>query len=320
MAGKKKRTHPAVVIPSKLKKIYEDVHGTEFVRDLERASRPSNPKPVYLRVNTLKSTERDVLEAFNRNDIHVKRIMHMKNALRVVKGHKIVKEIPEYFAGLYYVQDFSSFLAVHVLDIEPQQRVLDACAAPGGKATHAAQEMNGTGIVYANEMSISRILQLRLVVDRLGAQNVVVFNQDATIFDFSRLGKFDRVLIDAPCSSDGVAWRRGFWKVVLMNYHNLEKIIERQHKMLENCWKCLKEGGFLVYATCSFSLEENERLITRFLHEHENVRLVDLSHLSFGQPAWTNHDNVDLELRKARSFTPMHDQTNGFFMAKMQKI
>ncbi len=320
MGRKKKRVGNNPIIPRALKIRYEQDHGREFVAELARVSASSVSKPLYLRVNTLKCSEQCLMERFDQENILVKRVNFLRHVWEVKRGQEKVKRIPEYFAGYHHVQDLSSLVAIHVLDLRPGLTVLDACAAPGGKTTHMSQLMRNEGIVMANEHSISRVRQLQSVVNRLGAANVVITNQDATEFDFSKILRFDRILIDAPCSSDGVAWRRGFWSLVLRNYRQLDQIVRVQWQMLNNCWQCLENEGILLYATCSFSLEENERLISRFLTSRTDVRLLDLSNAGLGQPAWADHDGIDSEVRKARRFTPMHDQANGFFLAKLQKI
>ncbi len=311
------------MIPNPLKKKYLEIMGEKFVDQLEAlSSLPKGRLPLFFRVNTIRCSETQVLEFFEQHHIQVKRQPLVKDSWMVLHGTKLIKTLPEYYIGYYYFQDPTSLLAVQALEIHPFHTLLDACAAPGGKTTYAAQLMNCLGLIVASDVDAARTRALCQNVTRLGASNVIVLNEDAKTFSFTSLGMgdFDRILIDAPCSSDGVVWRNRSWKAILHNYQNLKKITTRQRDLLENCWSQLKQGGILVYSTCSFSLEENEILLTRFLEDHEDARLLNLGNLKIGRPALTDKKDVSDELNKARRFNPVEDSMNGFFLAKLKKI
>ncbi len=195
---------------------------------------------------------------------------------------------PYHAAGLYYLQDPSAMAAAELLDPQPGERVLDLAAAPGGKATHIASMMQGQGLLVANEIRPQRAWELAGNLERWGARNVAITNETPERLAERLPGFFDRVLVDAPCSGEGMMRKgeaaRREWAPELVRGCAL-----RQTGILDHAARLVRPGGRLVYATCTFNPEENEGTIARFLADHPDFTLVEPPQspgFSPGRPEW----------------------------------
>ncbi len=184
----------------------------------------------------------------------------------------------EHFAGLYYVQEPSAMCAVPELEPTEGERVLDLCSAPGGKGTQIAQYMNGKGVLVLNEINYDRYEILKSNVERLGVKNAVVTCADPE--DLAELfgGYFDKILVDAPCSGEGM-FKKEPNAVPEWSVKNVERCAERQADILGCADKMLSVGGRLVYSTCTFAPEEDERQIENFLKTHKNYACISMKKL-----------------------------------------
>ena len=185
-----------------------------------------------------------------------------------------VRNVPGYSRGLFVVQDPATAIAVSMLDVRPDIRILDLCAAPGGKTTAIAEQMGGDGILLAVDRRADRMHLLRDTLRRLSLGSVLVGEADGTdstamqnLMSRHDLDGFDRVLLDAPCTNTGVLRRRveARWR---FSMERLEQAARRQWKLLSACAELLSPGGILVYSTCSLEPEENSGLLSEWLHEH----------------------------------------------------
>jgi ribosomal RNA methyltransferase Nop2 len=235
------------------------------------------------------------------------------------------------------LQAASSFLPVIALSPQPGERVLDMASAPGGKTTHMAALMQNTGVIFANDANKARTKSLIANVHRLGCKNVVVCSYDGREFP-KVMGGFDRVLLDAPCSGTGVISKDATVKINkvcnLFFFRGLHLNIyqsERDFTLLSHLQKQLvlcaidsvnpdsKTGGYLVYSTCSVTIDENEAVIDYALKKRSNVKLVETG-LEFGREGMTSfrgksfHPSVKL----ARRFYPHVHNMDGFFVAKFK--
>lgn len=174
---------------------------------------------------------------------------------------------PYHEAGVYYIQEPSAMLTGELVDALPGERVLDLCAAPGGKTTHIAGQMQGMGLLWSNEIHPQRAKILSQNVERLGITNCVVSNETADRLAQRLPGFFDRVVVDAPCSGEGMFRKNpdacGEWSP-----ENVQLCAARQQEILDEADRMLKAGGRLVYSTCTFAPEENEQTIENFLEKH----------------------------------------------------
>lgn len=213
---------------------------------------------------------------------------------------------PFHHAGAFYVQEPSASSAVTVLDVREGDRVLDLCAAPGGKSTHIAALLNGRGLLWSNEIVRNRANILLSNIERMGVSNAVVSCCHPDVLCNALEGYFDRILVDAPCSGEGM-FRKDDTAVEEWSLQHSISCGERQLSILGSAAKALKDGGIIVYSTCTFSAEENEKVITRFLEDNRDFSLID-SGVSFGHKA----------LDKAVRILPS-DGGEGHFVAKLQK-
>ncbi len=181
-------------------------------------------------------------------------------------------------AGLYYVQEPSAMCAVPELNVTAGERVLDLCSAPGGKGTQIAQYMNGKGVLVLNEIDLKRCLILKSNVERLGVKNSVVLRQSPE--ELSRVfgNYFDKILVDAPCSGEGM-FKKEPNAIPEWSLKNVEACAARQKNILDCADKMLAGGGRIVYSTCTFAPEEDERQIENFLKSHAGYTLINMKKL-----------------------------------------
>ena len=180
---------------------------------------------------------------------------------------------PYHEAGLYYIQEPSAMAPVHFLDPKPGDKVLDLCAAPGGKSTQIACKMDSQGILVTNEINRDRAKILSLNIERLGIKNALVLNEDsghlAGIFE----GYFDKILVDAPCSGEGM-FRKNEEAFSEWSSENVLMCARRQEEILDNAARMLVPGGRMVYSTCTFSPEENEMNVSGFLDRNPDFHVI----------------------------------------------
>jgi len=178
---------------------------------------------------------------------------------------------PYHEAGLYYIQEPSAMAPVHFLDPKPGEKILDLCAAPGGKSTQIACRLNSEGVLITNEINKDRAKILSLNIERLGISNAMVLNEDSGHLADIFSGYFDKILVDAPCSGEGM-FRKNDNATDEWSVDNVLLCARRQAEILDNAAAMLVPGGTLVYSTCTFSREENEDNIAAFLDRHDDFR------------------------------------------------
>ena len=201
-------------------------------------------------------------------------------------GEEKVGRLPAHHAGLFYVQEPSACSAVTVLAPQPGEKVLDLCAAPGGKSTQIAGLLAGEGLLWSNEIVKSRAQVLLSNVERLGVANAVVSSCHPQRLCESLQGFFDKVLVDAPCSGEGM-FRRDPAAIAQWTPESPAACAQRQRAILDSAALAVREGGVLVYSTCTFSQEENEDNVRWFLSAHPEFALVPIE-AGFGRPGLEN--------------------------------
>lgn len=220
-----------------------------------------------------------------------------------------------HWRGEYYVQEESASLPVEVLDPRPGEKVLDMCAAPGGKSTQIAAKMNNKGLVVSNDDSSRRLKSLHANVYRTGSAVVNVKNYDGRRIPGTE--KFDRVLVDAPCSGEGNNARRSFQA---SDEEERSHLAELQFQLLEKAVQIVKEDGVIVYSTCTFAPEENEAVISKALEELD-VELeeieTDVKHRR-GVESFEGKD-FGSEMSKTVRIYPHHINSGGIFVARLRK-
>ncbi|KAK3694348.1 NOL1/NOP2/sun family-domain-containing protein [Podospora appendiculata] len=281
-------------------------------------------RPIVIRTNTLRTHRRDLAQALINRGVTLEPVgKWSKVGLQIFDSNVPLGATPEYLAGHYILQAASSFLPVMALCPQENERVLDMAAAPGGKTTHMAALMKNTGVIFANDPSKARSKGLIGNIHRLGARNTVVCNYDAR--EFPRvLGGFDRVLLDAPCSGTGVIAKDPSVKTnkdekdFMVLPHTQKQLLLAA---IDSVNHASKTGGYVVYSTCSVTIEENEQVVAYALSRRPNVKLVETG-LPFGKEGFTHYMGKDFHpsLKLTRRFYPHLYNVDGFYVAKFQKI
>lgn len=256
----------------------------------------NTPPRTYARVNALKTEAGKLLMQWRVEDVEYdffRRDWCEENLVFELKSHPPLAALPSFRQGLFYVQDPSTLFAVRELDPHPGERILDLCAAPGGKTTYLAQLMNNDGHIVACDVSAERLNLVQENCARLGTSCVQPTLLSA--LDPRPSTAFDRVLIDAPCSNTGVMRRRVDlrWRVRL---DEIARLRATQLALLRQAAAVLKPGGILVYSTCSLEPEENSQVVNEFLAEH-----------------------TGFQFERERELLPFAEGVDGAFVARIRK-
>lgn len=281
------------------------------------------PRPIVIRTNTLRTHRRELAQSLINRGVQLEPVgKWSKVGLQIFESQVPLGATPEYLAGHYILQAASSFLPVMALAPQENERVLDMTAAPGGKSTHIAALMKNTGCLFANDSNKDRAKGLIGNIHRLGVRNTVVCNYSA--LEFPRvMGGFDRVLLDAPCSGTGVIAKDASVKTNkteadFMKLPHLQKQLILA--AIDSVDHHSKTGGYIVYSTCSVTVEENEQVIQYALNKRTNVKLVETG-LTFGKEGFTNIGGriFHPSMKMTRRYYPHTYNVDGFFVAKFKK-
>lgn len=281
------------------------------------------PRPIVIRTNTLRSHRRELAQALINRGVQLEPVgKWSKVGLQIFDSQVPLGATPEYLAGHYILQAASSFLPVMALAPQEHERVLDMTAAPGGKTTHIAALMKNTGCVFANDASKDRTKGLIGNIHRLGVKNTVVCNYSALEFP-KVMGGFDRVLLDAPCSGTGVIAKDASVKTNKTE-QDFMKLPHLQKQLIlaaiDSVDHASKTGGYIVYSTCSVTVEENEQVVQYALNKRPNVKLVETG-LVFGKEGFTRIGGKIFHpsMKMTRRYYPHTFNVDGFFVAKFKK-
>ncbi|XP_055620231.1 probable 28S rRNA (cytosine-C(5))-methyltransferase [Toxorhynchites rutilus septentrionalis] len=280
-------------------------------------------RPLTIRTNNLKTRRRDLAQALINRGVNLDPIgQWSKEGLVVYSSQVPLGATPEYLAGQYMIQGASSMLPVIALAPEENERILDLCAAPGGKSSHIAALMKNTGVLFANDVNKNRLQAVTGNFHRLGIQNAIVTNIDGTKYRDIMTG-FDRVLLDAPCTGSGVISKDPSVKTTKTEI-DVQRCYNLQRKLLLTAIDCVsassRTGGYIVYSTCSILPQENEWVLDYAIRKR-NVRLVS-TNLDFGTEGFVNFagQKYHPSMKLARRFYPHTFNMDGFFVAKLQKF
>jgi NOL1/NOP2/sun family putative RNA methylase len=224
-----------------------------------------------LRINTLKVT---VKQFSQMSPFQLSAISWAKEGFYYEEGERPGKH-PYYNAGLYYIQEPSAMAPVELLDIQQGEKVLDLCAAPGGKSTQIAAKLQHTGVLVVNDNHADRVKPLVKNLELFGVRNAVVLNELPNRLERVFIDYFDKILVDAPCSGEGM-FRKEEEMVKQWDNNSAEKYALMQRDILKSAAKMLAFGGRLVYSTCTFSIEENEAIIAQFIEESPDFYVVPI--------------------------------------------
>lgn len=310
----------------KLPKLFED-RMQELLKEEYGDFVNSYNQPHYsgLRVNTLKITPEE-FEAITPFEIH--RIPWIENGYYYDATKCQPARHPYYHAGLYYIQEPSAMTPANLLPIEPGDKVLDLCAAPGGKSTELLAKLKGEGVLVTNDISNSRAKALLKNIELFGARNAVVVSEAPAKLSTYFEGYFDKILIDAPCSGEGMFRKSPSimknWEQYGVEYYN-----KLQKEIILFAEKMLKPGGMMLYSTCTFSPEEDEGTLAFLLEEHPEFHVINPLELKdtmmnkvsydgfeFGHPEWADGPE---EIKNSIRLWPHKLKGEGHFIALLKK-
>ncbi|WP_458205340.1 RsmB/NOP family class I SAM-dependent RNA methyltransferase [Haladaptatus sp. NG-SE-30] len=273
--------------------------------------------PSVVRVNTIKSDRERITRALDAANVEWTPREWNENVLEIDGSPG--NTWPS-FHGWTHGQEEVSSIPAFVLDPEPGDRVLDSCAAPGSKTTQLAALMDDEGLVVANDSNLGRLSALRFNTERLGVTCAAVTNQDARNFSLKPFDfpTFDAALVDVPCSCEGTI-RKNPTALDDWSLDHIEGVAGVQKGILRRAVQATRDGGTVVYSTCTFAPEENEAVLDHAL-AREDCRLVpydiDLEY-DPGLTEWQGEE-YDESIRQAKRFYPHHNDTGGFFCAKLE--
>ncbi len=309
------------MLPKEFEERMQRMLGEEYP---EFADSYDKEKFQALRVNTLKGDKSEFME---KAPFHLKPVLWEANGF-YYESEDAPGKHPYHEAGVYYIQEPSAMAPVPFLEIKPGEKVLDLCAAPGGKSTQIGVALQGEGILVSNEIHPARAKILSENIERMGIRNALVTNETpeklAEIFP----GYFDKILVDAPCSGEGM-FRKNEDAKNEWSPENVQLCAERQDGILDCAARMLRPGGRLVYSTCTFAPAENEGSIVRFLSCHGDFKVIAVNPpegFSQGKPEWMEEPVIGLltdktkeSLKYTMRIWPHKVDGEGHFLAVMQR-
>jgi NOL1/NOP2/sun family putative RNA methylase len=305
---------PKVIIPRKFRERYNKIAPSpkEFFRILEEPLRPS------FRICTNKISREKAIQklvdlgwSFESVPFYADGFI-LKSGIR--PGHSI-----EHFMGYIYMQEVVSMIPPVLLEPKPYELILDMCAAPGSKTTQISQMMENKPLILANDVDWRRLKPLKHNLEKCGCLNVAISLMDGRFI--SKKQKFDKILLDAPCSSEGQI--RKDWSVLSRwSEDYVRKFSSLQKALIASAFQLLKNNGVLVYSTCTFSPEENEEVVSYLLENFKGAKLEQISLPKFKTSKGLEEfegKKYDPEIKKCVRVWPHINDTGGFFVAKLRK-
>ncbi|NVN90010.1 MAG: 16S rRNA (cytosine(967)-C(5))-methyltransferase RsmB [Desulfuromonadales bacterium] len=298
-----RHSHPAWLV-----KLWFSQLGEEETEHLAEAS--SRQPPLTLRANTLRISRDELMSRFADNGISAIPCRFSPHGFQV-EGRHHIPGLPGFREGLFTVQDEASQMASLLLNPQPGERVLDACAAPGGKTTHLAQLMDNRGELLAMDVAGSKLPLILETARRLGISIIRTRAADLLNAAAFPADAFDRVLLDAPCSGLGVIRRNpeAKWRLTSAD---ITRLAATQHSLLKNAVRMLKPGGVLLYSTCSTTVEENESVVLDFLSRRPDCVLENLVDI------FPEYGELFTAQGMFRAWPHRHGM-DGFFAARLRK-
>jgi tRNA (cytosine49-C5)-methyltransferase len=289
----------------------------------------SKPLNDYIRCNTLKVTPPVLVKKLSS---FWKVIQPYPDYPEIIKIESKIDGTPlkpgelgkarEHLLGYFYVQELSSMMPVIALNPSGNISVLDLCASPGSKTTQIAAQMQNQGLLMANDSDLGRVIVLNANLEKSGVTNCIVTREDGGRLSekLDKLGiKFDKILVDASCSGEGTIMQNPSM-LEMWNFKMIKNFARQQKRLAACAFSILKEGGEMIYSTCTLAPEENEEVI-EFLLENFNASVQELSLPIKSRPGITTWQSQNLreEIKKCRRIYPQDNNSEGFFIAKLKK-
>jgi 16S rRNA (cytosine967-C5)-methyltransferase len=267
--------------------------------------------PLVLRANKLRTTREDLIRIFEREGIDAVATRWSPQGVRV-RSKAPIEQLPGFSEGIFQVQGEASQLVSYLLRPEPGERVLDACAAPGGKTTHIAELMQDRGKIVGGDISPRGLRKLEENAQRLGLSSIRTLLVDSGKANRDDARPYDRILVDAPCSGLGtlrshpeIKWNRA--------EADIKRLTQIQQRILRNAAARLKLGGVLVYSSCTLTPDENEQIVHQFLGNSEHFVLEDAA-------AYLPEGAQELARDRCLLAWPHRHDTDGFFAARLRRV
>lgn len=295
-------------VPQWLAEKLLDAYGPEMAREI--CAYRTQSHFTTIRPNMMKYTDDQFMELLQKKvwEVEAGAVPH---AIRVRMASEIARDT-DYLSGNFSIQGESSMLAAQAMDVKRGMQVLDCCAAPGGKTAYLAEQMQGTGRVYAWDMHEHRVTLIRAMMKRLNIENVRPVVRDASVLKEDLVSSMDAVLLDAPCSGLGVMDNKPDIKQ-RATAEGVAELAQVQEMLLDTCCQYVKRGGTFVYSTCSMLPEENSDQVKKFLEKHPEFEIAPLP-ASFDEKFKAQYTAYGLQL------LPHRDGVEGFFIARMRRV
>lgn len=283
-----------------------------------------------IRLNPLVGNPTTIHNRLRKMGFHLKKVDWIDNTFVVLNADKSeLGKLPEYNQGLFYIQNLSSMIPPLILNPKPNESVLDVCAAPGSKTTQLASYMQNKGEIVANDVDPYRVVKLKEVLDLMKVTNTKVTNEDGNIFGKQYQNKFDKVLIDAPCSGEGLIYLARPMALRFWNVKKVKSLVHSQEALIKSGFNALKKGGVMVYSTCTLEPDENENIVTRLLKTYPNAEVLEVplfnsiefreyeKYVKRGILSW-NSNEYSKEMSKTYRIIP-NSNMMGFYIALIKK-
>ncbi|MFC1768542.1 NOL1/NOP2/sun family putative RNA methylase [Nanoarchaeota archaeon] len=233
------------------------------------------------------------------------------------KERRDVGNIPEHTLGYFYIQEAASMIPPLILNPQPGEFILDMCAAPGSKTTQMAAMMKNTGILIANDLKGARIAPLGINLQRVGMTNHLITMMEGRFF---KGFDFDRILVDAPCSGTGTI-RKSYKTLLIWNPDMVRRLCNVQKSLIDTAFNNLKDGGTMVYSTCSLEPEENEGVIDFLLNKYDNAKTEKIELKINRSPPIQEFEGKTFhkDVKNCLRIWPQDNDTEGFFVTKIKK-
>ena len=302
------------VIPEKFKEKMKKILGDEYPAFIEALE--TKPAVRGMRANLIKTTPKKLTDD---GEFKLEALDYVENGF-ILREDRAMGASPYHHAGMVYMQDPGAMASAAALDIQPDWWVADLCAAPGGKSSQIAERLGNKGFLLSNEYVPKRAKIIVGNFERLGVRNAIVTSLDTAKLAEMYNGVFDLVIVDAPCSGEGM-FRKSEDALTDWSEENVTASAKRQSEILENAKTLVKGGGYLLYSTCTYSPEENEENVDNFIARNPDFKLVKVKDalVNRTRPAISAFCKCAENMGHARRFYPHVSDGEGQFLALMQR-